>query len=60
LAFPGSAAGHSGKPVNEENAQKAADTALSKASPLSHNVYKVKLAKVAVTRAILKAALEVP
>ncbi len=45
-----------GRPVNEETAQKAADTALSKASPLSHNAYKVKLAKVAVTRAILKAA----
>jgi len=45
-----------GKPVNKETAQKAADAALSKASPLSHNAYKVKLAKVAVTRALLKAA----
>ncbi len=45
-----------GKPVNKDTAQKAADAALSKASPLSHNAYKVKLAKVAVTRAILKAA----
>lgn len=44
-----------GKPVNKETAQKAADAALSKATPLSHNAYKVKLAKVAVTRAILKA-----
>ena len=46
----------SGKPVNKESAQKAADAALAKASPLSHNAYKVKLAKVAVARAIMKAA----
>ena len=46
----------SGKPVSKETAQKAADAALAKASPLSHNTYKVKLAKVAVFRAILKAA----
>ena len=46
----------SGKPVSKETAQKAADAALAKASPLSHNAYKVKLAKVAVARAILKAA----
>ena len=45
-----------GKPVDKETAQKAADGALSNATPLSHNAYKVKLAKVAVTRAILKAA----
>jgi xanthine dehydrogenase YagS FAD-binding subunit len=45
-----------GKPVDKAMAQKAADAALSKATPLSHNAYKVKLAKVAVTRAILKAA----
>jgi xanthine dehydrogenase YagS FAD-binding subunit len=45
-----------GKPINKANAQKAAEAALSKASPLSHNAYKVKLAKVAVARAILKAA----
>ena len=45
-----------GKPVDKETAQKAADAALSKATPLSHNAYKAKLAKVAVTRAILKAA----
>ena len=45
-----------GKPVNKESAQKAAEAALSKASPLSHNAYKVKLARVAVTRAILKAS----
>ena len=45
-----------GKPVNKETAKMAADAALSKATPLSHNAYKVQLAKVAVTRAILKAA----
>ena len=44
-----------GQPVNKDTAQKAADAALVKASPLSHNAYKVKLAKVAVSRAILKA-----
>jgi xanthine dehydrogenase YagS FAD-binding subunit len=45
-----------GKPVNKEVAQRAAEAALEKASPLSHNAYKVRLAKVAVTRAILKAS----
>jgi xanthine dehydrogenase YagS FAD-binding subunit len=45
-----------GKPLSKDTAQKAADAALSKASPLSQNAYKVRLAKVAVTRAILKAA----
>ena len=45
-----------GKPLNKELAQTAAEAALSKASPLSHNAYKVRLAKVAVTRAILKAS----
>src|SRR6266496_4803271 len=46
----------SGQPVNKETAQKAADAALAKTTPLSHNAYKVRLAKVAVTRALLKAA----
>jgi xanthine dehydrogenase YagS FAD-binding subunit len=45
-----------GKPVNKEVARQAADAALSKATPLSHNAYKVRLAKVAVTRALLKAS----
>ena len=45
-----------GKPINKETAQNVADAALAKASPLSHNGFKVKLAKVAVARAILKAA----
>lgn len=45
-----------GQPVNKNTAQKAADAALKNARPLSHNAYKVRLAKVAVTRAILKAS----
>ena len=45
-----------GQPVNKETAQKAAAAALANATPLSHNAYKVKLARVAVTRAIMKAA----
>ena len=45
-----------GQPVNKDTAQKAADAALKNARPLSHNAYKVRLAKVAVTRAILKAS----
>lgn len=45
-----------GQPVNKETAQKAAAAALANAKPLSHNAYKVKLARVAVTRAIMKAA----
>jgi len=45
-----------GHPVNQETAQKAALAALSGAKPLSDNAYKVQLARVAVKRAILKAA----
>ena len=45
-----------GQPVTKETAQKAADVALAKASPLSHNAYKVRLAKVALTRAIMNAS----
>ena len=45
-----------GQPINKETAQKAAAAALASAKPLSHNAYKVKLARVAVTRAIMKAA----
>jgi CO/xanthine dehydrogenase FAD-binding subunit len=42
--------------VNDETAQKAAEAALQRATPLSNNRYKVHLAQVAVKRAILKAA----
>jgi xanthine dehydrogenase YagS FAD-binding subunit len=45
-----------GQPVTKETARKAAEAALAKASPLSQNKYKVTLAKVALTRAILKAS----
>jgi xanthine dehydrogenase YagS FAD-binding subunit len=45
-----------GSAIKKENAQKAADAALAKATPLSQNGYKVQLARVALTRAILKAA----
>jgi xanthine dehydrogenase YagS FAD-binding subunit len=45
-----------GQPVNKDTAQKAADAAVKNAHPLSHNAYKVRLAKVAVSRAILKAS----
>jgi xanthine dehydrogenase YagS FAD-binding subunit len=45
-----------GNPVSKDTAQKAADAALGNAKPLSHNAYKVKLARVAVARAIMKAA----
>jgi xanthine dehydrogenase YagS FAD-binding subunit len=42
--------------ANEDTAKKAADAALANAKPLSQNAYKVQLARVAVKRAILKAA----
>jgi xanthine dehydrogenase YagS FAD-binding subunit len=45
-----------GQPVNEDVAQKAAEAAVQNAKPLSGNAYKVQLARVAVKRAILKAA----
>lgn len=45
-----------GQPVNEDTAQKAAEAALKDAKPLTHNEYKVQLARVAVKRAIMKAA----
>lgn len=45
-----------GKPASEEQAKSAADAALKNARPLSHNAYKVQLARVALKRAILKAA----
>jgi xanthine dehydrogenase YagS FAD-binding subunit len=45
-----------GQSINEETAQKAAEAALLNAKPLSQNAYKVHLARVAVKRAVLKAA----
>ena len=43
-----------GRPVNEETAAAAGDAAVSVATPLAHNEYKVQLAKVAVKRALLR------
>lgn len=45
-----------GKSISDDTAKGAADAALQNATPLSHNAYKVQLAKVAVKRAIMKAA----
>ncbi|MGH9469506.1 MAG: FAD binding domain-containing protein [Terriglobia bacterium] len=45
-----------GKPVSEETADAAGQAAVSKATPLSMNGYKVHLARVAVKRAVLRAA----
>ncbi len=45
-----------GRPVNYETAEAAGQAAVSVAAPLSHNEYKVQLAKVAVKRSLLLAA----
>lgn len=45
-----------GKTISDDVAKAAADAALQNSKPLSHNAYKVQLARVAVKRAILKAA----
>jgi xanthine dehydrogenase YagS FAD-binding subunit len=45
-----------GKSVDEDVAWEAGKAALAKATPLSRNAYKVQLARVAVKRAILRAA----
>jgi xanthine dehydrogenase YagS FAD-binding subunit len=45
-----------GKPLTEATAAAAADAALRDARPLSQNAYKIQVAKVAVKRAILRAA----
>lgn len=44
-----------GKVISEDVAKSAANAALSNAKPLSHNGYKVQLARVALKRAIMKA-----
>ncbi len=44
-----------GRPLNDETASLAADVAVSRATPLSMNEYKVQLARTAVKRALLKA-----
>jgi xanthine dehydrogenase YagS FAD-binding subunit len=45
-----------GKTISEAVADEAGNAAVSKAAPLSKNAYKVQLARVAVKRAILRAA----
>ncbi len=45
-----------GKEINEQTASEAGKAAVSKATPLSKNAYKVQLARVAVKRAVLRAA----
>jgi xanthine dehydrogenase YagS FAD-binding subunit len=45
-----------GKSIDERTASAAGEAAVSKARPLGHNDYKVKLAAVAVKRALLAAA----
>jgi xanthine dehydrogenase YagS FAD-binding subunit len=45
-----------GKPVNDTTAMAAANAAVANAKPLSHNKYKITLAKAAVKRAVLNAA----
>jgi xanthine dehydrogenase YagS FAD-binding subunit len=46
-----------GKTITPETAMAAANAAVAKAKPLSHNKYKVTLTKAAVKRAILQAAV---
>ena len=53
---PEAAAALKGQKISEDIAKKAAEAALANAKPLSQNAYKVQLARVAVKRAILKAA----
>jgi xanthine dehydrogenase YagS FAD-binding subunit len=45
-----------GRPITAETAEEAGAAAVAPATPLSNNEYKVQLAKVAVKRAILRAA----
>jgi len=45
-----------GQAVNDDSAGRAGDMAVSRATPLSKNDYKVQLARTAVKRSILKAA----
>jgi xanthine dehydrogenase YagS FAD-binding subunit len=53
---PEAAEALAGKAISEEAADEAGKAAVSKATPLSQNAYKVQLARVAVKRAILRAA----
>ena len=44
-----------GKPLTEETANAAADAAITGAKPMSRNAYKVRIARTAVKRAIMRA-----
>ena len=46
----------SGKPASEESYRQAAEAALKDAKPLTHNAYKVELAKRAIVRALMRAS----
>ena len=43
-----------GKPLNAETAQAAAEAALAGAQPLSQNAYKVPIAKTLIRRALME------
>jgi xanthine dehydrogenase YagS FAD-binding subunit len=45
-----------GRPLDEEAAAQAAESALAEARPLRHNAYKIQMARTALQRAILSAA----
>lgn len=45
-----------GQPITEQTASAAADVALAEAVPLSHNAYKIRQARTAVKRSLLRAA----
>lgn len=46
----------SGQSLNDDTAGRVADAAVADAAPLSQNAYKVKLARVAVKRALMAAS----
>ena len=52
---PDAAASLIGYPLNEQTAARAADIAVSKSKPLSHNGYKVHMTRTCVERALLQA-----
>ena len=56
VSAAGAAKSLAGKTISESVAEKAAASAVKGARPLSQTAYKIQLAKVAVKRALLKAA----
>jgi xanthine dehydrogenase YagS FAD-binding subunit len=53
---PAAEAALAGKPLTEETAMAAADAAITGAKPMSGNAYKVRIARTAVKRAVMRAA----